>query len=184
MQQQGDASVQGSPVPEAGWQSALGHSPETACPLLGLRQDPGSHFSMPVDDHRCAAGTKPATIDTARQRELCLSAAFATCERLTARPDAAAIVASVFPTGSPGPGAASTGSLAAASGPAPVPGVPPAPGGSAGPGSGYIPGSDGPRRPRRRLVLVVGAIITVILVVAIIVFVAGILLAPAATATP
>ena len=135
VQQQGDASPGESRVPRAGWQSALGRSPEAACPLLGLRMDPDSHFSMPVDEHRCQAGRKPAEIDTGRQREVCLSGAFATCERLLARPDAAEIMASVRPAGSRGPGTPSTGSLAGAAA---------ASSGSSGPESAWGPVAGGP----------------------------------------
>jgi hypothetical protein len=180
--QQEGALPQESRVPQAGWESALGRSPEAACPLLGLREDPRSHFSMPVDEHRCLAGGKPAAIDMAHQRDVCLSGAFAACERLTARRDAAGIIASVHPPGSPGPGTAPSGvqasapGMAAAFGPASDPSAsgPPS---SSGPASPSYDG--GPRRPRRRLVLVVGAVL-IMLAALVVLFAAAIILAPVA----
>ena len=175
----GGASPQQGRIPQAGWQSALGRSPEVACPLLGLRQDPGSRFSMPVDERRCMAGHRPATIDADHQRTFCLAAAFATCERLTARPDAAELIAAVLPTGSPGPGTASTGALASTSMAAPASGPAEAPDSSTGsdtPAPSSAAG--GPRRPRG-LVLVVG-IVLIGLVVVVILAVASLFLAPVA----
>ena len=166
VQQQGDASPGESRVPRAGWQSALGRSPEAACPLLGLRMDPDSHFSMPVDEHRCQAGRKPAEIDTGRQREVCLSGAFATCERLLARPDAAEIMASVRPAGSRGPGTPSTGSLAGAAA---------ASSGSSGPAS--APASDG-WRSSRMLPTIVLVIVAAVILGLVVLFVTGIVGTP------
>lgn len=54
---------------------------ERICPLLGLAGDRHTVIDGADPGHRCHAGNEGATIDRARQLQLCLSEAFPRCER-------------------------------------------------------------------------------------------------------
>lgn len=56
----------------------------TACPYLGLVDDPATHFMFPAEAHRCQAGPKPWKVDEPHQVSLCLSEGFRGCPRFPA----------------------------------------------------------------------------------------------------
>ena len=53
----------------------------SACPLLGLVDDPRTRFTFPHPGHRCYAGSPPSAIAPGWQATRCLSSVFATCDR-------------------------------------------------------------------------------------------------------
>lgn len=52
-----------------------------ACTLLGLADDPRSHFTYPHQAHRCFASTRAQATDLRRQQVFCLSGEFVDCDR-------------------------------------------------------------------------------------------------------
>ena len=52
-----------------------------ACTLLGLVDDPRSHFTYPHQAHRCFASKSAQTTDLRRQQVFCLSGEFVECDR-------------------------------------------------------------------------------------------------------
>ena len=55
-----------------------------ACPLLGLPNDPSTHFAFAHRAHLCHATPKPASIDVTYQARYCLTAGFPACDRYRA----------------------------------------------------------------------------------------------------
>ena len=53
----------------------------SACPLLGLVDDPRTRFTFPHPGHRCHAGSRPSAVVPGWQATRCLSPDFATCDR-------------------------------------------------------------------------------------------------------
>ena len=53
----------------------------SACPLLGLADDPRTRFTFPHPGHRCHAGSRPSVVVPGWQATRCLSADFATCDQ-------------------------------------------------------------------------------------------------------
>ncbi|CCF84312.1 LysM peptidoglycan-binding domain-containing protein [Nitrolancea hollandica] len=67
--------------PEA---DAAGQIPRTACPLLGLRDDPATHALYPRDDHQCGvAGVGAPSLE--QQAGYCLSTRHAQCPHFVKR---------------------------------------------------------------------------------------------------
>ena len=56
-----------------------------ACTLLGLADDPRSHFTYPHPAHRCFASKRPQTTDLRRQQVFCLTSDFVECDRYLAQ---------------------------------------------------------------------------------------------------
>ncbi len=65
------------------WMGTLeGEIPDPpACTLLGLVDDPRSHFTYPHQAHRCFASKSAQTTDLRRQQVFCLSGEFVECDR-------------------------------------------------------------------------------------------------------
>ena len=55
-----------------------------ACPLLGLPNDPSTHFAFAHRAHLCHATPRPASVDVTYQARLCLTAGFPACDRYRA----------------------------------------------------------------------------------------------------
>ena len=55
-----------------------------ACPLLGLPNDPSTHFAFAHRAHLCHATPKPAAVDVTYQARFCLTAGFPACDRYRA----------------------------------------------------------------------------------------------------
>ncbi len=107
------------------WMGTLeGEIPDPpACTLLGLVDDPRSHFTYPHQAHRCFASKSAQTTDLRRQQVFCLSGEFVECDRYLAWRGARASKSeseSVPPTRVTTPVGAAT----------PAPPVPPTPAGS------------------------------------------------------
>lgn len=91
--------VRGAPVPAAApghvEPYGIGGSVPTACPYLGLVDDPRTHYMFAVSAHRCHTRTKPEKIDAPHQESFCLSDAFRKCPRYPALDPESAINVSV-----------------------------------------------------------------------------------------
>jgi hypothetical protein len=54
------------------------------CPMLGLAEDPSSHFGRPTALHRCHADGTGQPVTNLQQRDLCLTDTYSRCSRLSA----------------------------------------------------------------------------------------------------
>jgi LysM repeat protein len=55
--------------------------PDQTCPYLGLETDRATHFAYPSTAQRCHAGSRPVSIDHAKQARDCLTAEHVSCSR-------------------------------------------------------------------------------------------------------